>query len=129
MEAGMYHTSPSHTGNGLDGALSDAILAVSSDPTEREFLLVGIARLPKFSRGEDTIVRVQSFDFDADLGGLAFQKQLIPDCISGIQRLLRRMKDPATSTSMVSKDSASNIPMMGGTVVGGATTHPGTGEI
>lgn len=127
MEAGMYHTSPSHTGNGLDGALSDAILAVSSDHTEREFLLVGITRLPKFSRGEDTIVRVQSFDFDADLGGLAFQKQLIPDCISGIQRLLRRMKDPATS--MVSKDSASNIPMMGGTVVGGATTHPGTGEI
>ncbi len=71
----MNHTSPSHVGDGLNGALSDAILMVSTNPTGRESLLKDITVLPKLSRVENTIVGMQSLNLDANLGSFTVKEQ------------------------------------------------------
>jgi hypothetical protein len=98
--------------------LSNPILVVGPNSTKREPLVVSSTMLPKLSRVEYAIIRMASLNCDANFSRFAFKQELALNRVTGIERTLRRMKNPATC--MVNIDGASNKAMTGGTVTRGS---------
>ena len=80
---GMKDVGPRHITDSAESIFGNAILVMSSNATEGKFLFSVITMIPKFFRIKHSIVCMNSFDPNSDVGRLPLEQQLASNRVAG----------------------------------------------
>jgi hypothetical protein len=110
MDGGMDEVGTGHIGDGADSILSNPILMMGTNSTETQLLLQVQAMAVEELGIENTVISLDCLDSNLNISCLPLKQQFLPQGISCIERMLRRMKNPLTG--MIHPDGLSNVTVL-----------------